>query len=91
MSSGPPMGFCSSSAFDSALFCFGFMFNASNLMWSTIGCQMFVDCVGSDQLFIDSSFVSKYYVCEFLELEVFLCSPNVFGEYLDPYISLGLE
>jgi hypothetical protein len=51
---------------------------------------MFVDCVGSDQLFIDSSFVSKY-VCEFLELEVFLCSPNVFGEYFDPYISLGLE
>jgi len=90
MSSDLPMGFCSSSAFDSAPFCFGFMFNASNLVWSTIGCQMFIDCVGSDQLFIDSYFVFKY-VCEFLELEVFLCNPNVFGEYFDLYISLGFE
>jgi hypothetical protein len=90
MSNGPPMGFCSSSAFDFAPFCFGFRSNASNLVWSTISCQMFVDCVGSDQLFIDSSFVSKN-ICEFLELEVFVCSPNVFGEYFDPYISLGLE
>jgi hypothetical protein len=51
---------------------------------------MFVDYIGSGQLFIDSSFVSKN-VCEFFELDVPICNPNVFGQYFDPYISLGLE
>jgi hypothetical protein len=41
MSSGLLVGFCSSSTFD-----------ASNLVWSTDGCDIFVDSVGSGQLFI---------------------------------------
>jgi hypothetical protein len=90
MSNGPPIGFCSSFAFDSTRFCFGFTSNASNIVQSTNGCDMFVDYVGSGQLFIDSSFVSKN-VWDFFELDVPICSPNLFGQYFDPYISLGLE
>jgi hypothetical protein len=90
MFNGPPIGFCYSSTFDYVPFCSRFMSNASNLVQSTNGCDMFVDCVGSGQLFIDSSFVSKN-VCEFLELDVPIYNPNVFGQYFDPYISMGLE
>ncbi len=48
MSSGPLVGFC----FDSTSY-------ASNLVWLTDGCEIFVDCVGSGRLFVDSSSVLK--------------------------------
>ncbi len=41
-------------------------------------------------MFVDSSYVLEN-VCEFFELDVLICSPNVFGQFFDPYISLGLE
>jgi len=59
-------------------------------VWSTYGCDIFVNYVGSGQLFVDSSSIFKN-VYEFLELDAPICSPNVFGQYFDPYISLGLE
>jgi predicted GNAT superfamily acetyltransferase len=67
MSNGLLVGFCSSSTFD-----------ASNLVWSTDGCDIFVDSIGSAKLFIDSSSVSKH-VYEFFELDVLIYNPNVFG------------
>ncbi len=79
MSSGPLVGFC-----------FGSTSNASNLVWSIDGCDIFVDCVGSGQLFVDSSLVFEN-VYEFLELDAFIYNPNVFGQFFYPYVSLGLE
>jgi hypothetical protein len=79
MSNGPPIGFCSNSTS-----------KANNLVWSTNGCDIFVDYVGSGQLFVDSFYVFEN-VCEFFELDALVCSPNVFGQFFDPYISLGLE
>jgi hypothetical protein len=67
MSSGPLVGFCSSSTSD-----------ASNLVWSTNGCDIFVDCVGSGQLFVDFSSVFEN-VYEFLEFDALIYNPNVFG------------
>jgi hypothetical protein len=67
MFSDPLVGFCSS-----------FTSNASNLVWSIDGCDIFVDCVGSGQLFVDFSLVSKN-VYEFLELDALIYNPNVFG------------
>jgi hypothetical protein len=51
MFSGPPIGFCSSSTS-----------KASNLVWSTNGCDIFVDYVGNGQLFVDSSYFLKMFV-----------------------------
>jgi hypothetical protein len=65
MSSGFPIGFF-----------FGFTFDANNLIWSTYSCDIFVDYVGSGQLFVDFYSISKN-VCEFLELDAPICSPNV--------------
>ncbi len=84
------LGFFSSSTSDHVGFCSGSTSNASNLVWSTYGCDIFVNYVGSGQLFVDSSSIFKN-VYEFLELDAPICSPNVFGQYFDPYISLGLE
>ncbi len=63
---------------------------ANNLAWSTNGCDIFIDHVGSVQLFVDSSYVFEN-VCEFFELDVLVCNPNVFCHFFYPYISLGLE
>ncbi len=41
-------------------------------------------------MFVDSSYAFEN-VCEFFELDALVCSPNVFGQLFDPYISLGLE
>jgi len=71
-------------------FCFGSASNASNLVWSIDGCDIYVDCVGSGQLFVDFSSVFEN-VYEFLELDAFICNPNVFGQFFDPYVYLGLE
>jgi hypothetical protein len=95
MSSALPIGFfssctsnhvefCSSFTSDFIGFCSNSTFDANNLVWSTYGCDICVDYVGSGQLFIHFSFISKN-VCEFLELDVFICSLNVFGQYFDPY------
>jgi hypothetical protein len=46
MSSSLPIGLCYGSASNSTEFCSSFMSNASNLMRSTNGCDMFVHCVG---------------------------------------------
>jgi hypothetical protein len=71
-------------------FCFGYASNASNLVWSIDDCDIFVDCVGSGQLFVDSSSVSEN-VYGFLELDALICNPNVFGQFFDPYVYLGLK
>ncbi len=51
MFSGPPIAFGSSSTS-----------KASNLVWSTNGCDIFVDYVGNGQLFVDSSYFLKMFV-----------------------------
>ncbi len=51
MFSGLPIGFCSSSTS-----------KASNLVWSTNGCDIFVDYIGNGQLFVDSSYFLKMFV-----------------------------
>jgi hypothetical protein len=62
------LGFFSSSTSDPIGFCFGSTSYASNLVWSTYGCDIFVNYVGSGQLFIDYSFIFKN-VYGFLELD----------------------
>jgi len=62
MSNGPPIGFCFGSTFDPSRFCFDFTFDVNNLMCSIDGCDIFVDYVGSGQLFIDFSFVLKTFL-----------------------------
>jgi hypothetical protein len=69
-------------------FCLGFTSDANNFMWSINGCDIFIDFVNSGQLFVDFSYVFKKKI---LKLDVPMCNPNVFGQYFDPYISLGLE
>jgi hypothetical protein len=75
MSSGPPISFS-----------YGSTFGGSNLIWSIDGLDIFVDCSGSDELFVGSSFVS-----EFLELPPPACNPNLFDHFFNPYIHLNLE
>jgi hypothetical protein len=59
-------------------------------MCSIDGCDIFVDYVGSGQFFVDSSFVSEN-ISKFPELDAHVCSLNVFNQFFDPYISLGLD
>jgi hypothetical protein len=75
MSNGPPISFS-----------YGSTFGGSNLIWSIHGPDIFVDCFGSDELFIGSSFVS-----EFLELPPLECNLNLFDHFFNPYIHLNLE
>jgi len=75
MSNGPPISFS-----------YGSTFGGSNLIWFIDGPDIFVDCFGSDELFIGSSFVS-----EFLELPPLECNPNLFDHFFNPYIHLNLE
>jgi hypothetical protein len=72
---GPPISFSSSSTF-----------SGSNLIWSTNGLDIFVNCSRSDELFIGFSFVN-----EFLELPPPKCNPNLFDHFFNPYIYLNLE
>jgi len=51
MFSGPPIGFC-----------FSYTSKASNLVWSTNGHDIFVDYVGTGELFVDSSYFLKMFV-----------------------------
>jgi hypothetical protein len=88
MSNGSHVGFCFGFIYDLDEFYFGFTFNANNLVWSINGCDIFIDFVGSGQLFVDFSYV---FTNVFLKLDALVCSPNLFGQYFDPYISLGLE
>ncbi len=84
------LGFFSGPTSNPIRFCFGFTSDANNLVWSTYGCDIFVNYVSNGQLFVDYSSIF-YNVYEFLELDAPICSPNVFNQYFDPYISLGLE
>ncbi len=75
---------------DRTRFCFDSTSAVNNLICSIDDCDIFVDYVGSGQLFVNFSFVSKN-VFIFLELDVHVCSPNVFSQFSHPYNSLGLD
>jgi hypothetical protein len=59
-------------------------------MCSIDGYDIFGDYVGSGQLFVDSSFVFEN-IYKFPKLDAHVCSLNVFSQFFDPYISLGLD
>jgi hypothetical protein len=90
MFNGPPIGFCFGSTSYPIWFYFDSTSDVNNLMCSIDGCDIFVDYVGSGQLFVDSSFVSEY-ISKLPKLDVHVCSFNVFNQFFDPYIFLGLD
>jgi hypothetical protein len=90
MFNGPSIQFCFGFTCDHTKFCLDSTSNVNNLICSIDCCDIFVDSVGSGQLFVNSSFVSEN-VSKFLELDVHVCNPNVFNQFFYPHISLGLD